>query len=111
MPYPSREGSVSHLILPHSRTSNVTLPTQPSSALVSPESPKRRVHGERARDRETFMKYLLLLIPCVLTLAVPFYNFDAPRLFGFPFFYWFNLLLVPISALFIYAADKVSASK
>lgn len=57
------------------------------------------------------MKYILLLIPCVLALAVPLYNIDAPRLFGFPFFYWFNLLLVPVSVVFIYAADKVSADK
>ncbi len=31
----------------------------------------------------------LLLLPFVGTLWVPFYNFDAPRLFGFPFFYWY----------------------
>jgi len=53
------------------------------------------------------MKYILLLIPCVLTLATPFYNSVEPQLLGFPFFYWFNLLLVPVSALFIYAASKV----
>jgi hypothetical protein len=64
-----------------------------------------------AGDREETMKYLLLLIPCVLALAVPLYNFDAPRLFGFPFFYWFNLLLVPVSVGFIYAADKVGGAK
>ena len=57
------------------------------------------------------MKYLLLLIPCVLALAVPLYNIDAPRLFGFPFFYWFTLLLVPVSVGFIYAADKVGGGK
>ena len=57
------------------------------------------------------MKYILLLIPCVLTLATPFYNSIEPQLFSFPFFYWFNLILVPISALFIYAASKVGAGK
>lgn len=57
------------------------------------------------------MKYLLLLIPCVLALSVPFYNSIEPRLFGFPFFYWFNLLLVPLSAAFIYAASKMGGSK
>ncbi len=60
---------------------------------------------------EDLVKYLLLLIPCVLALAVPLYNIDAPRLLGFPFFYWFNLLLVPVSVGFIYAADKVGAGK
>lgn len=57
------------------------------------------------------MKYILLLIPCVLTLATPFYNAVEPQLLGFPFFYWFNLILVPVSALFIYAASKVEGSK
>ena len=57
------------------------------------------------------MKYVLLLIPCIAALAVPFYNVIEPQLFGFPFFYWFNLLLVPVSVLFIYAADKVGGAR
>jgi hypothetical protein len=52
------------------------------------------------------MRYLLLLIPCLLAIAVPFYNIVEPRLIGFPFFYWYLLLLVPVSALFILAAYK-----
>jgi hypothetical protein len=43
--------------------------------------------------------WLLLLIPYVGLLWVPFYNHVEPRLFGFPFFYWYQLLWVPISAL------------
>jgi hypothetical protein len=54
------------------------------------------------------MKYLLLLAPCVIALWAPLYNSLEPTLGGFPFFYWFLLLLVPISALFIYAADRIS---
>ena len=57
------------------------------------------------------MKYVLLLIPCIAALAVPFYNVIEPQLFGFPFFYWFNLVLVPVSVLFIYAADKVGGQQ
>jgi hypothetical protein len=31
----------------------------------------------------------LLVIPIVLPLLIiPLYNFDSPRLFGFPAFYW-----------------------
>jgi Protein of unknown function (DUF3311) len=55
------------------------------------------------------MKYILLLLPCVLALCTPFYNGIDPRLGGFPFFYWFLLLLVPVSALFILAAYKGEA--
>lgn len=52
------------------------------------------------------MRLVLLLIPCLAALAVPFYNRIEPQLLGFPFFYWFNLLLVPASVVFIYAAAK-----
>ena len=51
--------------------------------------------------------YLLLLIPCVVALWVPLFNSVGPELFGIPFFYWFQLLLVPVSALAIFAADRV----
>jgi len=52
------------------------------------------------------MRFILLLLPCVLALWVPLYNSVEPRLLGFPFFYWSLLLLVPVSALFIYAAYR-----
>jgi len=57
------------------------------------------------------MRYILLLIPCLLALAGPFYNVLEPRLFGFPFFYWFVLLLVPVSSAFIYAASKMEGEQ
>jgi len=53
------------------------------------------------------MKLLLLAVPCLLALAVPLFNMTSPELFGIPFFYWFQLLLIPVSALGIYAADKI----
>jgi hypothetical protein len=43
--------------------------------------------------------WLLLLIPYIGLLWVPFYNHVEPKLFGFPFFYWYQLMWVPISAL------------
>jgi hypothetical protein len=39
---------------------------------------------------------LLLLVPIVLSLAVPFYNSIDPSLGGLPFFYWFQLAIIPI---------------
>jgi hypothetical protein len=53
------------------------------------------------------MKLILLLVPCVLALWVPLYNSIPPVLFGIPFFYWFQLVLVPVSAFAIFAADRV----
>jgi hypothetical protein len=44
----------------------------------------------------------LLLIPFIATLWVPFYNSKSPELAGFPFFYWYQLLWVPLSAVIIF---------
>ena len=49
----------------------------------------------------------LLLIPFVGLLWVPFYNFHDPVLFGFPFFYWYQILAVPVSSLLIYIVFRV----
>ncbi|MFB7948416.1 DUF3311 domain-containing protein [Kitasatospora phosalacinea] len=43
---------------------------------------------------------LCLLVPVVVMLWVPSYNRLAPALGGVPFFYWYQLLWVPVSALF-----------
>jgi hypothetical protein len=53
------------------------------------------------------MKYLLMLVPCLLALWAPLYNRVDPELFGLPFFYWFQLVLIPLSALGLYAADRM----
>ena len=50
-------------------------------------------------DGEETMRYVLLLLPCVLALAVPLYNSIEPRLFGFPFFYWFQLGWIFVSMI------------
>ncbi len=52
------------------------------------------------------MKYLFLLVPCVLALWTPSYNSIEPKLFNFPFFYWYQLALIPISIVFIYLAYR-----
>ncbi|MGA2045035.1 MAG: DUF3311 domain-containing protein [Roseiarcus sp.] len=57
------------------------------------------------------MKYLLLLAPCILAVLTPLYNGVQPALFGIPLFYWFQLLLIPVSALAIWAADRVGGAR
>lgn len=42
--------------------------------------------------------YLLLLVPFVVLSAVPFFNRIEPRVWGIPFFWWFQLSWIPISA-------------
>ncbi|MDP9882779.1 hypothetical protein J2W21_000258 [Sinomonas atrocyanea] len=41
---------------------------------------------------------VLLAAAIVLPLVPQMYSFDQPRLGGMPFFYWYQLLWVPISA-------------
>jgi hypothetical protein len=43
--------------------------------------------------------YWLLLIPLVGTLVPPLYNFRDPTVIGIPFFYWYQLVWVPLSVL------------
>ena len=42
----------------------------------------------------------------LLALWAPLYNRVDPQLLDGPFFYWFQLLLVPVSALGLYGADR-----
>jgi hypothetical protein len=56
--------------------------------------PRTRLTG-RSRTWLT----LLLLIPFIVLLWPPFYNFKSPELLGIPFFYWFQLLWILITAI------------
>ena len=48
----------------------------------------------------------LLLLPFIGLLWVPFYNLHDPVLLGFPFFYWYQLLWVPLTSLITYVVWK-----
>ena len=55
----------------------------------------------------------LLLVGIVLPLLVPIYNKVEPTLFGWPFFYWFQLLLVGVGVLttsIVYRMTRRSAA-
>ena len=51
-----------------------------------------------SRRRRSWLP-LLLLIPFIVLLWPLFYNFREPEFVGFPFFYWFQLLWVIITAI------------
>jgi hypothetical protein len=51
----------------------------------------------------------LLLVPLVGTLIPPIYNTRDPELFGVPFFYWYQMVWIPVSVLvtvIVYQATK-----
>jgi hypothetical protein len=43
--------------------------------------------------------YLLLVIPFLGLLYPPLYARHDPEVFGFPFFYWYQLAWVPVTAV------------
>lgn len=50
---------------------------------------------------------VLLAIPLVALAAVPMYSKADPHLWGFPFFYWYQLLWVFIASACTYSAYLV----
>lgn len=45
---------------------------------------------------------LLLALPFIGLLWVPFYNDTSPSLWGIPFFYWYQLAWVPVTSFLIW---------
>ena len=41
----------------------------------------------------------LLLVPVVLVIWPPLFNKITPELFGIPFFYWYQLAVIPIGVV------------
>ncbi len=51
----------------------------------------------------------LLLVPIVVPLLIPLYNREEPTLFGWPFFYWVQLLFVALgvaTTVVVYRATR-----
>ena len=55
----------------------------------------RQSAGRPARD----WAYLLLAIPFIALLWVPFYTSVSPEIAGIPFFYWYQFVWVLISGV------------
>ena len=49
---------------------------------------------------------LMLLIPFVALLWVPFYNRIEPAIFGIPFFYWYQFAWVILTSVIILIVDS-----
>jgi Protein of unknown function (DUF3311) len=57
-----------------------------------------------APKRRSRLSYLLLLVPYVAMLWVPFYNRAMPEIAGIPFFYWYQMLWIVLGALILLPA-------
>jgi len=63
--------------------------------------------GQQPGHRAHHWARLLLLVPFIAVLWVPFYNSVDPTLFGIPFFYWYQLLWIILGALLIVVVYRV----
>ena len=64
---------------------------------------------EKAKRRGFHPVYLLLVVPFVALLWVPFYNRIEPEIFGIPFFYWYQtawIFLGSLSILPVWLAER-----
>jgi len=53
----------------------------------------------RPQRRRASWALILLIVPFIVMLWPPFYNFDQPEFIGIPFYYWFQLLWIIITAI------------
>lgn len=67
-----------------------------------PTTPHKPCSGTR---RRVFWVSLILLV-CAVALIAPLYNLIEPRLFGIPFFYWFQFVWVILSGIVTALAYK-----
>jgi hypothetical protein len=70
---------------------------------------EEKIMEDRASDaprNRRLVRALVLLVPYVALLWLPFYNDSRPSFAGFPFFYWYQFLWVPITSLLLYAVYR-----
>jgi hypothetical protein len=53
---------------------------------------------------------VLLAVGIVMPLLVGTYDSEEPALFGFPFYYWYQFLLIPVVSVLTYVAFRISQS-
>jgi len=58
-----------------------------------------------------FRWHYLLLLPPLLLLWVPSYNRSEPALFGLPFFYWYQMAWVIITAVLTYLVYRLDGDQ
>ena len=57
-----------------------------------------RMSADRARPAAVAIVYALFLVITVVTLWVPLYNRVEPAWHGIPFFYWFQVAWIVVTA-------------
>jgi hypothetical protein len=77
-------------------------------ATPTPPSPRVPTTGRHVGNFNFRLVNLLLLIPLIGTLPPMFYNSVNPQIGGMPFFYWYQLLWIPISVTVTYVVYRAT---
>ena len=80
--------------------------TQPNAAAGSGSS-RAGSSGRRSVGAWAVVA-VLLAIGIVVPLLVFLYDSATPTLWGFPFYYWFQFLMIPIVSALTFAAFRIS---
>ena len=65
--------------------------------LVGQRPPDAEIRRERGPGVMRRLAYALLVLECLVILIPSIYGRMTPRLFGIPFFYWFQLLWILVA--------------
>jgi hypothetical protein len=77
-------------------------PPDPSATSVAATDPAPAAPAFRFRAWN-----LLLLVP-LISLITPLFNMTEPRLAGIPFFYWFQMAVIPLGILCTLAVHLIT---
>ena len=81
---------------------------------MSTQSPGPSARPERPASSGTGKVWavvgVLLAVGVLVPILVGTYDSDAPELAGFPFYYWYQFLLIPVVSTLTYIAFKLSES-
>lgn len=58
------------------------------------------MHRSTPGSKNRWLVGTLLLVPIVMPLIPALYTWPGPALLGFPFYYWFQLMLIVVGAVF-----------
>ena len=72
---------------------------EPEPPRTPRDGPTRDLDAATRRHVRTPAWNLLLVLPLIGTLFPMVYNKKSPEAFGIPFFYWYQLLWVPIGVV------------
>jgi uncharacterized membrane protein len=75
-----------------------------STSNPPPEARSESAQVPRLPARTVIAVAVLLLIPLVALAAVPTFSRETPKLWGWPFFYWYQVMWVFITPVLTYLA-------